>query len=88
MAFAIKVNGNTHSVEVDGDTPLVWVLRDVLGMTGTKFGCGTCTVHIDGVATRSCITTIDGASAKRSSSLRRRMEKEADHDSRHRVSRF
>jgi isoquinoline 1-oxidoreductase alpha subunit len=64
MAFAIKVNGNIHSVEVDGDTPLLWVLRDVLGMTGTKFGCGmalcgACTVHIDGAPTRSCITTID-----------------------------
>ena len=64
MAFTIKVNGKTHSVDVDGDTPLLWVLRDVLGMTGTKFGCGAalcgaCTVHIDGVATRSCVTTID-----------------------------
>jgi isoquinoline 1-oxidoreductase alpha subunit len=64
MSFAIKVNGNTHSVDVDGDTPLLWVLRDLLAMTGTKFGCGmalcgACTVHIDGVATRSCITTID-----------------------------
>jgi isoquinoline 1-oxidoreductase alpha subunit len=64
MAFTIKVNGNAHGVDVDGDTPLLWVLRDVLGMTGTKFGCGmalcgACTVHVDGVATRSCITTID-----------------------------
>ena len=64
MAFTIKVNGNVHSVDVDGDTPLLWVLRDVLGMTGTKFGCGmalcgACTVHIDGIATRSCITSID-----------------------------
>ena len=64
MAFAIKVNGNTHSLDVDGDTPLLWVLRDVLGMTGTKFGCGmalcgACTVHVDGAATRSCITTVD-----------------------------
>jgi isoquinoline 1-oxidoreductase subunit alpha len=64
MAFAIKVNGNTHSVDVDGDTPLLWVLRDVLGMTGTKFGCGmalcgACTVHIDGQPVRSCITSID-----------------------------
>jgi isoquinoline 1-oxidoreductase subunit alpha len=64
MSFTIKVNGNTHGVDVDGDTPLLWVLRDVLGMTGTKFGCGmalcgACTVHIDGVATRSCITSID-----------------------------
>src|ERR1700693_5129827 len=59
----IKVNGNSHSVDVDGDTPLLWVLRDVLGMTGTKFGCGAalcgaCTVHIDGTAIRSCITPI------------------------------
>jgi len=64
MPFTIKVNGNSHSVDVDGDTPLLWVLRDVLGMTGTKFGCGmalcgACTVHIGGAATRSCITTID-----------------------------
>src|SRR5271165_4279976 len=63
MAFIIRVNGNTHSVDVDDDTPLLWVLRDVLGMTGTKFGCGmalcgACTVQIDGVATRSCITPI------------------------------
>jgi isoquinoline 1-oxidoreductase alpha subunit len=70
MAFTIQVNGQTHSVDVDGDTPLLWVLRDVLGMTGTKFGCGmalcgACTVHVDGVATRSCITPIEsiGASA-------------------------
>jgi len=70
MSFEIKVNGAIKSVDVDGDTPLLWVLRDVLGMTGTKFGCGmalcgACTVHIDGVATRSCITSIDsiGASA-------------------------
>ena len=64
MAFDIKINGKTHSVDVDGDTPLLWVLRDVLGMTGTKFGCGValcgaCTVHVDGVATRSCITSVD-----------------------------
>ncbi len=64
MTFQIAVNGIIRSVDVDGDTPLLWVLRDVLGMTGTKFGCGAalcgaCTVHIDGVATRSCITPID-----------------------------
>lgn len=70
MAITIKINGVDRSVDVDGDTPLLWVLRDVLGMTGTKFGCGmalcgACTVHIDGVATRSCITSVDsiGASA-------------------------
>ena len=65
MAFTIKVNGSTYRVDVDGDTPLLWVLRDVLGMTGTKFGCGialcgACTVHVNGVATRSCVTPIDG----------------------------
>jgi len=64
MAFAITINGTARSVDVDGDTPLLWVLRDVLGMTGTKFGCGlalcgACTVHLDGSAIRSCITTID-----------------------------
>jgi isoquinoline 1-oxidoreductase subunit alpha len=64
MAFTVKINGTTHSLDVDGDTPLLWVLRDVLGMTGTKFGCGValcgaCTVHLDGSAIRSCITTID-----------------------------
>jgi isoquinoline 1-oxidoreductase alpha subunit len=64
MAFTIKVNGAEHRVDVDGDTPLLWVLRDVLGMTGTKFGCGmalcgACTVHVDGVAVRSCQTAIE-----------------------------
>src|SRR5260370_20431820 len=64
MAFTIRINGTDHAIDVDGDTPLLWVLRDVLGMTGTKFGCGVglcgaCTVHLGGTATRSCITTID-----------------------------
>jgi isoquinoline 1-oxidoreductase subunit alpha len=70
MAFTIKVNDQTHSVDVDDDTPLLWVLRDVLGMTGTKFGCGlalcgACTVHVDGVATRSCVTPIDSIGESR-----------------------
>ncbi|MFZ3325094.1 MAG: (2Fe-2S)-binding protein [Methylocella sp.] len=64
MAFTIKVNGIDNSVDVDGDTPLLWVLRDVLGMTGTKFGCGmalcgACTVHMDENPIRSCVTPID-----------------------------
>jgi isoquinoline 1-oxidoreductase alpha subunit len=64
MATTIKVNGVERTVDVDGDTPLLWVLRDVLGMTGTKFGCGmalcgACTVHVDGNPTRSCVTPID-----------------------------
>ena len=70
MAYKIKVNGDVKVVDVDGDTPLLWVLRDVLGLTGTKFGCGralcgACTVHLEGVPTRSCVTPIEsvGASA-------------------------
>ena len=64
MTWSIKVNGTIRHVDVDSDTPLLWVLRDVLGMTGTKFGCGlalcgACTVHIDGTPRRSCITSID-----------------------------
>ena len=63
MAITIGVNGVDRTIDVDADTPLLWVLRDVLGMTGTKFGCGmalcgACTVHVDGVATRSCITAV------------------------------
>ena len=76
MAFAIKVNGTTHSVDVDGDTPLLWVLRDVLGMTGTKFGCGmalcgACTVQIDGAPTRSCVTPSTASASPRSRPSRR-----------------
>ena len=79
MAYTIKVNGIDHTADVDRDTPLLWVLRDVLGMTGTKFGCGiaqcgACTVQIDGEPVRSCllpvgsiadrkITTIEGIDA-------------------------
>jgi isoquinoline 1-oxidoreductase alpha subunit len=70
MAFTIKVNGVPHSVDVDDDTPLLWVLRDVLGMTGTKFGCGralcgACTIHLDGKPVRSCVTPISAAAGKR-----------------------
>ena len=64
MTFSINVHGTKHNVDVHGDTPLPWVLRDVLGLTGTKFGCGmalcgACTVHVNGEPTRSCITPID-----------------------------
>ena len=63
MAFTTRINGINHSVDVDGDTPLLWVIRDVLGMTGTKFGCGralcgACTVHMDGNPVRSCAIPI------------------------------
>src|SRR5260370_42381017 len=64
MPYTININAVSHTVDVDGDTPLLWVLRDVLGMTGTKFGCGmalcgACTVHQDGTAIRSCIAPVD-----------------------------
>ena len=79
MQYTLLINGASTSVDVDPDTPLLWVLRDHLNLTGTKFGCGVgqcgaCTVHLDGQATRSCqwivrdvgaksITTIEGLSA-------------------------
>ncbi|MDH3596791.1 MAG: (2Fe-2S)-binding protein [Rhodospirillales bacterium] len=64
MAVSIKVNGTERRVEVDPETPLLWVLRDTLGLTGTKFGCGiaacgACTVHVDGAAIRSCVTPVE-----------------------------
>ncbi|MDR4308414.1 (2Fe-2S)-binding protein [Chelatococcus sambhunathii] len=63
MVYSVNVNGVRHEVDVDPDTPLLWVLRDVIGLTGTKFGCGVamcgaCTVHLNGLAVRSCITQI------------------------------
>jgi len=60
----MKVNGIERPLDVDGDTPVLWALRDVLGMTGTKFGCGmglcgACTIHVDGAPTRACLTTVE-----------------------------
>lgn len=85
--FNLNVNGREYAVNVDPETPLLWVLRDSLGLTGTKFGCGwglcgACTVHLNGEATRSCmtsvslvgnvkITTIEGLSPDRSHALQR-----------------
>jgi len=68
-SLTLKVNGKQHTVRVFPDTPLLWVLRDSLGLTGTKFGCGiaecgACTVHVDGEATRSCITPVSAAVGK------------------------
>jgi len=82
MAISFQVNGQGHSVDVDPKTPLLWVLRDTLNMTGTKYGCGiaacgACTVHVDGEPARACVypvssvagkkvTTIEGLSTDRS----------------------
>ena len=62
----LKVNGSTHRVEVDPETPLLWVVREQLGLLGTKFGCGisqcgACTVHLNGVPVRSCVTPVAAA---------------------------
>ena len=66
---ALNINGQTHRIDVDPDTPLLWVLRDTIGLTGTKYGCGiaqcgACTVHLDGMAVRSCSVPISLAEGK------------------------
>jgi aerobic-type carbon monoxide dehydrogenase small subunit (CoxS/CutS family) len=87
MTLQLTINGRRRTVEVEPDTPLLWVLRDQLGLTGTKYGCGSglcgaCTVHLDGKAVPSCsipvsaaakrkVTTIEGLSADRSHALQR-----------------
>ena len=70
MSTTLNVNGKSSTVDVPEDTPLLWTLRDVLGMTGTKFGCGmalcgACTFHLDGVATRACVTPISATVGKK-----------------------
>jgi isoquinoline 1-oxidoreductase alpha subunit len=69
MAYSLKINGQTREVDADGEMPLLWALRDVLGMTGTKFACGAglcgcCTVHLDGRAVRACQTPMRTASGR------------------------
>ena len=79
MSIRLNITGRDHEIDVPADMPLLWVIRDVIGLTGTKYGCGiqqcgACTVHIDGVATRSCglpvgnvegaVTTIEGLAAE------------------------
>ena len=80
MAIALTINGQRHEVDVPPETPLLWVIRDLVGLTGTKYGCGiaqcgACTVHVDGMAVRACqtrvgdaggasVTTIEGVSGK------------------------
>jgi len=86
-AFALKINGKVHSVDVDPDTPLLWAIRDSAGLTGTKYGCGVaqcgaCTVHVDGQTVRSCslpvsavgaseVTTIEGLSGKEAAAVQK-----------------
>ena len=69
MLHNLMVNGNDYAVDVDDDIPLLWVLRDTIGLTGTKFGCGiamcgACTVHVDGMPVRSCIMPVAEAAGK------------------------
>ena len=66
----LTINGKSHDVDVEPDTPLLWAIRDTIGMTGTKYGCGiaqcgACTVHIDGAAVRSCVVTASDAAGKK-----------------------
>ena len=68
--ITLNVNGEDHAIDVTDDTPILWALRDVIGMTGTKFGCGkalcgACTIHLDGTPTRSCITPVSMAAGKK-----------------------
>jgi isoquinoline 1-oxidoreductase subunit alpha len=68
MTYSIRVNGQVREVDVDGDTPMLWVLRDVVGLTGTKYGCGlamcgACTIHVDGKARRACFTPVSTVGA-------------------------
>ncbi len=70
MAISITVNGKAQQVDAPAEMPLLWLLRDTLGMTGTKFGCGVgmcgaCTVHVDGKAARACVVTVGELSGKK-----------------------
>ena len=82
-SFLLYINGEKRQVKVDGSTPLLWVLRDNLKLTGTKYGCGrglcgACTVHINGEATRSCITAIENAAGSNITTIEG-LSKDSDH---------
>src|SRR5437588_12675455 len=80
---SLNVNGSRVEVDAEADTPLLWVLRDYLDLTGTKFGCGmalcgACTVHLDGAPTRSCVTPVSAASGRRITTIEGLSTTEAD----------
>jgi isoquinoline 1-oxidoreductase alpha subunit len=80
--ITLNVNGKNHELDVTEDTPILWALRDVIGMTGTKFGCGralcgACTIHLDGMATRSCVTPVSVANGKKITTIESVGETEA-----------
>ena len=82
-SFLLYINGEKRQVKVDGNTPLLWVLRDNLKLPGTKYGCGrglcgACTVHVDGEATRSCITAIENAAGSNITTIEG-LSKDSDH---------
>src|SRR5262249_30912814 len=73
---ALSINGQTHQVDVDPNTPLLWVLRDTIGLTGTKYGCGiaqcgACTVHVDGIAMRSCSVPLSAVAGRQITTIER-----------------
>jgi isoquinoline 1-oxidoreductase alpha subunit len=81
MAFKVTINGETRILDVPGEMPLLWALRNELGMVGTKFGCGkgfcgACTVHVDGVATRSCSLPVSAAAGKQVTTIEALRESE------------
>jgi isoquinoline 1-oxidoreductase subunit alpha len=78
--ISLTINGQSHNIDVEPDTPLLWVIRENVGLTGTKYGCGvaqcgSCTVHIDGVAMRSCATPVSAAAGKKITTIEGLAEK-------------
>ena len=78
----LTINGKSHSLDIDPDMPLLWAIRDTIGLTGTKYGCGlsqcgACTVHMDGQAIRSCVTPVSAAQGKQITTIEGLQSKEA-----------
>jgi isoquinoline 1-oxidoreductase subunit alpha len=78
--ISLTINGQTHNIDVEPDTPLLWAIRENVGLTGTKYGCGvaqcgSCTVHVDGVAMRSCATPVSAVAGKRITTIEGLAEK-------------